>query len=342
MNKNIVLRSLENRKVTFMYLFDAADRFKGFRNEDLDKIDVINLSFGVIKDGKLDVSRMLNAKMIIETAHSKGVRVVLSIGGWGAGGFSEAVATKANRDVFIESIIKEVNNYGFDGVDLDWEYPTTGVAGISSSPNDRENFTFLVEELRVALPAGALLTAAVPAGSQGATAYYETAKLAKLMDYWHLMTYDMSGGKLSTHHTNLYASKFSNYSADQSVKAYNEAGMPISKMVMGIAFYGHRFITTEDGDNHGLHAPAERKGSVGYRSLVSEYLNNDEYQEYFDEAAQAPWVYGNNTLISYDNPVSIAAKCKYVHEHNLAGVMVWEYNSDDDNSTLVNAINSNI
>ena len=341
MNKNFQLKSLVNRKVTFMYLFDAPDRFKGFRNEDLKKIDVINLSFGVITEGKLDVTRIPNAKKIIEIAHENGVRVVLSIGGWGAGGFSEAVSTKETRKLFVDSIEKVVNTFNYDGVDLDWEYPTTGVAGISASPNDRENFTLLVEELRKVFP-NKLLTAAVPAGARGATDYYETAKLAKLLNYWHLMTYDMSGGSSSTHHTNLFASKYSNYSADQSVQSYANAGMPVEKMIMGIAFYGHRFVTTEDGDNHGLKVPAKREGSVGYRNIIKDYNDANGYKSYFDEEAQAPWLYGNKVLISYDNPQSIAGKCEYVNKHNLAGVMVWEYNADDDNSTLVNAIYQNI
>lgn len=336
------LKTLSGRNITFMYLFDAADRFKGFRNDDIKKIDVINLSFGVITDGKLDVSRMPSARKIIETAHENGVRVVLSIGGWGAGNFSEMVTSVESRKIFVDSVLEVISDFGYDGVDLDWEYPTTGVAGISSSPDDKVNFTYLVEDLRNALPVSSLLTAAVPAGGSAAVNYYETAKLAKLMDYWHIMSYDMSGGPKSTHHTNLFKSEFSNTSADEGVKAYMEAGMPIEKIVMGIAFYGHKFITTEDGNNNGLRADAKREGSVGYRSIVSEYLNNNDYKTYLDEKAQAPWIYGNNIFISYDDSKSIAAKCNYVKENKLAGVMVWEYNSDDDASTLVNAINNNI
>jgi chitinase len=333
------LKSLVNKKITFMYLFDAG-RFKEFRNDDIKKIDVINLSFGVITEGKLDVTRIPNAKSIIETAHNNGVRVVLSIGGWGAGGFSEAAQNKEARKVLIDSIKEVVDEYHFDGVDLDWEYPTTSVAGITSSPDDRPNFTFLVEEMRVVFGKDCLITAAVPAGA--GSKYYETAKLAHLLDFWHIMSYDMSPMKKAAHHTNLFTSPHSNFSADAAVKGYEAEGMPVEKMVLGIAFYGHKFITEEDGEHFGIQVDAKRDGSVGYRKIINEYLNNKDFKLHFDEEAQASWLYGNNEFISFDNEASIAAKCDYVNKHNLSGVMVWEYNSDDDESTLVNAIAANI
>src|SRR5690554_6468095 len=138
-------------KMVFTYLFDRL--FKGYRSGDLEKIDVINYSFGVIEDGKVNLDRLSNIKRVIGDAHEAGCRVVLSIGGWGAGNFSEAVATHKARTKLIESIVKVVKKHKFDGVDMDWEYPTTGVAGISSDPKDRENFTFLMKEMQKAIKA---------------------------------------------------------------------------------------------------------------------------------------------------------------------------------------------
>lgn len=319
-------------KMVFTYLYDPL--FKGYRPGDLEKIDVINYSFGVIHCGKLSLARLTNIKQVIKEAHDAGVRVVLSIGGWGAGGFSEAVSTPESREKFITSIVKAVEKYQFDGVDMDWEYPTTSVAKISSAPEDRENFTIFMAELRKALKAvdeNLLLTIAVPASNYNT--YYEVDKLNQYIDYLHIMTYDMSSMNRATHHTNLSKSQYSVASVDEAVKGYIESGISKEKIIVGIAFYGHIFTGTE-----GIGQPSETRKSITYVKVMDEYVNNNEYQKGYDEEAKASWVFGNNTFISYEDEESIINKCKYVKEHDLGGVMVWEYCQDDNDSTLVNAI----
>ena len=94
-----------------------------------------------------------------KTAQRK-VFMQLSIGGWGSGRFSEMVTDTACRHAFVAACKKVVEDYGIDGIDLDWEYPSSGVAGISSAPTDIDNFTLLVKELRNALGDDKLLTIA--------------------------------------------------------------------------------------------------------------------------------------------------------------------------------------
>jgi hypothetical protein len=77
---------------------------------------------------------------------------LLSVGGWGARGFSGAAATKETRAVFIQSAQAIIEKYGLDGIDLDWEYPVNGAWGlVASQPADRDNFTALLKELRAAV-----------------------------------------------------------------------------------------------------------------------------------------------------------------------------------------------
>lgn len=80
------------------------------------------------------------------------LNVLLSVGGWGARGFSGAAASKEARAVFIKSAQEIVDKYGLDGIDLDWEYPVNGAWGqVDSQPADRDNFTLLLKALRQAM-----------------------------------------------------------------------------------------------------------------------------------------------------------------------------------------------
>ncbi|HHU55224.1 MAG TPA: hypothetical protein GXZ48_00840 [Acholeplasmataceae bacterium] len=319
-------------KMVFTYLYDRL--FTGYRKDDLKRIDVINYSFGVVEDGKVSLSRLKNIEEVIGGAHAEGVRVVLSIGGWGAGGFSEAVSTPESRTTFVKSIVEAVEKHHFDGVDMDWEYPTTSVAGISSAPEDRENFTLFMEELRKALndlDENLLLTIAVPASNFNT--YYEIAKLNPLLDYLHIMTYDMSSMQKATHHTNLYPSQYSLASVDEAVNGYIESGITKEKVIVGIAYYGHIFT----GAN-GIGSECTKRTHITYVKIMDEYVNNPEYQKGYDEDAKASFVYGKDTFISYEDAESIKNKCRYVKEHGLGGVMVWEYCQDDADSTLTKAI----
>lgn len=136
-----------NKKV-FAYLYDPL--FDNPNDYDFTKIDVVNYSFGKIDNGKVTINHLSNLDKIF-SVKTDSLKVVLSVGGWGAGGFSEGVQNEDSRKVLIRSIIDIINNYHFDGVDIDWEYPTSSVAGIASSPNDKENFTYFLGELRDAL-----------------------------------------------------------------------------------------------------------------------------------------------------------------------------------------------
>lgn len=328
------------KKKFFTYLFDR--NFKGFRKGDLKKIDVINYSFGVIEDGKVSLKLLENHQEIIKTAHEADVKVVLAIGGWGADGFSDACLTKESRGEFIDSLIFAIKAYGFDGIDLDWEYPTTKAGGIVGREEDRENFTFLLSELRAAmdkLDEDLILSIAVPANPHAATKNYEIDKINGFIDYLHLMSYDLINYTelTSSHHANLLPSKNSFLSVAEATDAYIKAGLDPEKIIVGIAFFGHLF-NVDANSTDGMREIASSRMAITYKNIVKDYLNNDDYKVFYDEEAKASWLYGKGVVISYDNPRSIKAKCDYVVENNLGGVMNWEYGQDDEDSTLVKAI----
>ena len=337
------LKGLKKKKIVFAYLNDST--FKQINDGDLEKIDVINYSFGRIVCGKVSIEHLKHLETVQKLANHFGVRMVLAIGGWGAGGFSEMARTKESRQVFIHSVLKIINEYNFHGVDLDWEYPTSKVADIEACLDDKSNFTFLVNELRAAfneLNPDLILSSAVGGGGH-AVKYYEVEKIAQNLNYIHLMTYDLINYSSleTTHHTNLYQSKNSVTSADETVKAFLAAGAINHKLVLGIAFYGH-IGTVNSLSEDGMKVFCEDfSKSITYTNISNRYLNNEEVKIFYDEIAKASWLFDGKSFITYDDPYSIAHKCEYVKRNSLAGVMFWELNHDLTGD-LVKAIDENL
>ena len=135
------------------------------REEDVRALTVINIAFGLIRDGEVvwDAKDARDGMVSIRKSNPE-LKIVLSVGGWGADGFSQAARTKEGRERFAASALAIGEEYGLDGIDIDWEYPGTSLAGIASDRSDKENYTLLLAELRKTLDAyreGMLVTTAV-------------------------------------------------------------------------------------------------------------------------------------------------------------------------------------
>ena len=116
------------------------------------------------------------------------LKIQLSVGGWTSGNFSEMAADAKNRMMFAKDCARIVKLYGLDGIDIDWEYPTSSEAGISSSPNDTKNFTLLMRDLRKTLGKDKLLTAATIADAL----YVDFRSCIQYMDFVNIMAYDVA------------------------------------------------------------------------------------------------------------------------------------------------------
>ena len=230
------------------------------------------------------------------------LKVLLSIGGWGSGRFSEMAASDSLRQAFARDALRVAEEYGLDGIDIDWEYPTQSSAGISSSREDTRNFTLLMRDLRQQLGPERLLTIATVASGE----YIDFHSCVQYLDMVNVMAYDMASAP--KHHSALYPSDISGWmTTSQAVEAHLKAGVPREKLVMGMPLYG-RGLRGYDAN------PAASSGTT----------------EHWHEQAMVPYLTDANgqMVMGHENERSIGIKCQYIMDHGLCGGIYWEYGDD--------------
>lgn len=338
--KGFNLKPLSNKKLVVAYLY-ASSGFKGINEESLEHVDVINYSFGGVVNGVAVVDDSSQLRTVL-SYRDYGVRVVLALGGWGSGDFSNAVRTAEARTKFADSIIDLMKEYNFDGVDIDWEYPGTSTAGIPSHYSDTANLTLFCKELYTKMKAyrsDALVTMAVAASTA-----FDFKNLHPYVDYFNLMTYDHSiGDTNANHHSSLYSGAYAHTSTNSALTKLLNWGVPANKIIIGAAFYGRTapFASREQAKLGGKLTQALTQ-TYSY-TKIEEGIKNGTYIEMFDEEACANYIIttGSNTagrFITYDGVQSVTMKCDFVYEKGLRGIMFWDY-TQDANGTLVFAIN---
>ena len=285
----------------------------------------INYAFGHVNESfngvKIDNEERL--RQIVDLRKQKPeLKVLLSIGGWGSGRFSEMAANDEYRRAFAADCDRVVKEFALDGIDIDWEYPTSSMANISSSPDDTENFTLLMQDIRAAIGNEKELTLATVASAR----YIDFKAILPSVDFVNIMAYDMASAP--KHHSALYPSGHSgDITSDGAVTAHLKAGVPPSKLVMGMSFYG--------------------RGGDGYPSFqdYNKVGNTDtQYTEKWDEVAQVPYLADkNDTLVfGFENPRSLAIKCQYILDKDLLGGMYWDYSGDNEQGDLRRTVAENL
>ncbi|KAK3354940.1 chitinase 1 precursor [Neurospora tetraspora] len=247
--------------------------------------------------------------------------------------FPPVAATEEGRRRFASSAVKLVQDWGFDGLDIDWEYPTNAL--------EARNFVLLLRACRQALDDYArqyapgyhfLITIAAPAGPQ----HYGVMDLPGMnpyIDSWHLMAYDYAGSWDSTtgHQANLLSNPknllSTKFNTDQAVRDFIRRGIPASKIVLGLPFYGRSFENTDGLGKpyNGIGAGTLEPGTWVYRDLP-----RPGAKEEYDNVAKASYSYdaASRELISYDNVLSALVKTKYIFLRGLGGAVFWEASGD--------------
>jgi len=270
---------------------------------------------------------------------NRNLKMLLSIGGYnGSPALAAGVSTQAGRRRFIATAVELITDWGFDGIDVDWEYPTNA--------QEARNYVLILSELRKALDRYSadnklnyhfLLTVASPAGSS----HYNTMDLKNMnrwIDAWHLMAYDYAGPWDSTtgHQSNVFLDKknplATKLSTDGTLNAYIAAGIPPEKIHMGMALYGRSFSNTAGlgksysgtaGDSEGIYRLNElpRPGATTSHS----------------SSLMASWTYDSSKkeLVTMDDLKSGQAKAGYINQRSLGGAFYWEASGDRTGSASV-------
>jgi GH18 family chitinase len=277
--------------------------------------------------------------------HAHGVKLLPSIGGWTLSNHFPAIAADpVKRQQFAQSCVQLIQAFGFDGIDLDWEYP--GYAAHNGTPQDKANFTLLLQEIRTAIDTyGAsvskpmLLTIAVGASPEN-MGHVEWDNIIPIVDIINVMSYDFFGSwdPVSNHNAPLFAPQTGNPDFNVSSAVINLLtvhNVPAGKIVVGFAFYGRSFITqgapglfVSGPGQLDLITFADDLGTpLYYNVLKQQHL----FDYHWDNIAKVPYLTGKsglNTFVSFDDTVSIRHKAEFVVENNLRGGIIWEITGD--------------
>lgn len=316
------------------------------------KLSRINYAFALIKDDKIVYGYAHDdenlATLVALKRENPSLKVLISVGGWlGSGGFSDMALTKHSRRIFIDSAVNFIDHHQLDGLDIDWEFPAQRGAGNRFRPEDTQNYTLLFKDLRQRfdreekrLHRHLYLTTAAGALSDF-LAHTEMGQVQRYVDAVNLMAYDYyepGEGPITGNHAPLFTDPADprKISADRSVREFEQAGVPAAKIVLGVPFYGHTWGEVDDVD-HGLFRPGKRipNDFSHYNNIQSTMLDHS-FIRYWDPAASAPYLYSakKKIFVSYEDPESVALKCKYILNQNLGGIMFWDYASDPTGALL--------
>merc|ERR1719447_2529375 len=293
------------------------------------------------------------------------LKVSLAVGGWnhGSAGFKEMVSSRSSMETWTRNAVKYSLDNGFDGIDLDWEYPAKTTVD-TSPPEDYENFQTLCEIMRDYIDnnhPGFLLTAAVGIGKDkiyrdddNNPPSYNVKHLSDHMDMINLMTYDIHGhwedktGHHALAHTKLSDDRLGGSdSFEWIIENWLLQQADPQKLALGLPAFGRSF-TLENANNHGYMAPCKlgsnglysgspgtytREGGYLAYYEICEKLRSGEFTEYWDEEGKVPYAYGGDQWVGYDNIDSIQYKVRLAQHYNLGGIMWWATDIDDFTDT---------
>lgn len=346
-------------------VYDAHDKFIPSK-VDFTGLTHLNYGFGIVKDGEvivhdLDKGPGLLKELDTLTEENK-VSYMISIGGWNnsqEGVFEAATATQVGTDKLADSMIAFMQKYGFDGIDVDWEYP--------DSDAEKAQFTSLIQTLRSKLDTLGLqsdkyfqLSAAVTTNHNNIS-YINPKVTAPLLDSVNVMAYDIHGAfdAITGHNAPLFANTMDQdllLNVSSAMKEYAETyGVPKQKLMMGIPFYGRGWgsvapteleaglpglFVAGSATVHGQWDDVGQYTGTNPYSTLKSMLASGEYTRYWDPQSQVPYLYSKSTqeFFTYDDPQSVQGKVDYINAQGYGGAIIWDLSGDTSDHELGNII----
>lgn len=338
-------------KKIIAYIYPSNDTIN-VAKVNIDKLSHLNYSFAKISDNKIALETPIDSLNITLLKkhlmrNNSSCKLLISVGGWEfSDQFSDMASNSHSRAEFIESTLNFLTFFQLDGVDVDWEYPGQPGKTNNFRKEDKENFTLLLKELRKGLDSIGeidkkhyLSSIAVPSFSQFYT-NIQPQEVGECLDFINLMAYDFFGEwePVSGHQSNLYSTANpKTLSADSAIKLLNSKGIPNEKIVLGIPFYSRSWKITSRSNHENINNYGHGAGiNSNYEELAESYINKNGFKACWDSSACSPYLWNDSlqTFVTYDNPKSVAIKCKYIQTNKLAGTMFWKYNLEKENLLL--------
>ena len=361
---NLPLRQLPSNQRparVFCYYTNWSNRRPGmgqFTPEDIDHsmCSHIFFAFATIKDNKIAPSEdsdvgdaftegAYDRIQALKTQNPK-VKILLAVGGWAFGSepFRALTENLFRMNGFVYDAIGFLREHGFDGLDIDWEYPR--------GADDRASFVSLIKELRLAFEGEAessdndklLLTAAVPASFEAIAAGYDVPELAKYLDYINVMTYDFHGQWENRvgHNSPLFplnsASAFQKkLTVDYSAKEWVRQGAPLEKLIIGMPVYGRTFQLADPtkfdigAEALGGGEAGRYTGESGFMSYyeICDFLHQPNTTLVWDNEQQVPFAYRGDQWVGFDDERSLRTKVAWLKTEGFGGIMIWSVDLDD-------------
>ncbi|KAJ8481334.1 hypothetical protein ONZ45_g2973 [Pleurotus djamor] len=294
--------------------------------------------------------KVLIAEMQALKKKNPNLKTMWAVGGWAFNDppyqdiFSLMARTMESRAKFINNVLRQLKEYGFDGIDIDWEYPGTERGGIEA---DRGNFLLLMKELKERIGKQRVEVSFTAPASFWYLQQFPIKEVQHYTDWINLMTYDIHGSwdiKFNTGvlpHTAIPE-------VNTAVNMLLKAGVSLTKINLGIGFYGRSFTLANPSCNRGG-CPMSGPGTPGPCTKGEGFLSYGEIEHLiqtrglkpeYNSTSETMTLKYDNQWVGYENAATIAKKLKYVLDRRMPGVLIWAVDLDRGN-TLLNAVVGN-